>query len=289
MFLTNITKWILFLSLALPGLTIAAENPDELYRQGRYAEAEQAYAQYDMDHPKDIRYRYNRGCATYRNSDYEGAMAAFASVLRRAKDDRMRFKAAYNSGNTAFKQGDFESAVAHYKQAIIYNPENEDARHNLELALIALAKSKKDESEKPTSQHQKNEEGQSDKKEDGKAQPPAKKDADREQSQTQNQQQSADQREPERQAGSKPDKEGDPDEGQKAELQPTKNFSGEPESPQALPHDQQGDNTGDSANPAIDKKMAEALLDNIKEDRSRFLRFQIPREKRHGVQSGKDW
>ncbi len=38
-----------------------------------------------------------------------------------------------------------------------------------------------------------------------------------------------------------------------------------------------------------DKKKAEALLDNIKEDRSRFLRFQVPKDKEHGVESGKDW
>ena len=151
MFLTNITKWVLLLGLALPNLTYAAENPDELYRQGRYAEAEQTYAQYDMDHPKDIRYRYNRGCSSYSNSDYQAAMAAFASVLRRATDDNLKFKASYNLGNTAFKQGDFASAAAHYKQAIRYNPENEDAQHNLELALIELAKAKKDETEKPKS------------------------------------------------------------------------------------------------------------------------------------------
>ena len=39
----------------------------------------------------------------------------------------------------------------------------------------------------------------------------------------------------------------------------------------------------------MDKKKAEALLDNIKENRSKYLRFQVPREKRGGVPSGKDW
>jgi hypothetical protein len=39
----------------------------------------------------------------------------------------------------------------------------------------------------------------------------------------------------------------------------------------------------------LDKKKAEALLDNLQEDRSRFLQFQIPEDKRTGVTSGKDW
>jgi Ca-activated chloride channel family protein len=42
---------------------LGATTPDELYRQGKYEDAEKSYAQGDMDHPKDIRYRYDRGCA----------------------------------------------------------------------------------------------------------------------------------------------------------------------------------------------------------------------------------
>jgi hypothetical protein len=40
---------------------------------------------------------------------------------------------------------------------------------------------------------------------------------------------------------------------------------------------------------AIDRKKAEALLGNIKEDRTRFLRLQIPEEKRGEAFSGKTW
>jgi hypothetical protein len=39
----------------------------------------------------------------------------------------------------------------------------------------------------------------------------------------------------------------------------------------------------------IDRKKAEALLDNVQEDRSRFLQYQLSKEKRRGPQSGKDW
>jgi hypothetical protein len=39
----------------------------------------------------------------------------------------------------------------------------------------------------------------------------------------------------------------------------------------------------------IDKKKAEALLDNIKENRSRFLGLMMSGEERRGVPSGKDW
>ena len=89
------------LPLLLPNPGLAADPPDKLYRQGRYEEAEKAYAKADMDHPRDIRFRYNRGCAAFQNGQYKDADAAFSSVMRRAKDGNVRFRAAYNLGNSA--------------------------------------------------------------------------------------------------------------------------------------------------------------------------------------------
>ena len=49
------------------------------------------------------------------------------------------------------------------------------------------------------------------------------------------------------------------------------------------------DQPPDVSGAMLDRKKAEALLENIKEDRSRFLRFQVPEDKKNGVPSGKDW
>ena len=59
--------------LGAPVLAAGDENPDELYRLGRFAEAEKIYADSDMDNPKDLRYRYNRACSNYQGADYKGA------------------------------------------------------------------------------------------------------------------------------------------------------------------------------------------------------------------------
>ena len=109
---------ILFFGFLYPCLALAAENPGELYRQGRFEEAEKSYSRFDMDNPNDIRYRYNRGCAAYLNSDFKGAVAAFYSLLSRSDNEEIQFKAAYNLGNTAIKTDNFESAVEQYKEAI---------------------------------------------------------------------------------------------------------------------------------------------------------------------------
>ena len=249
-------------------VALAAEDPDELYRQGRFTEAEKAYTHLDMDHPKDIRFRYNRACAAYQGSDYKGATAAFSSVLRRAKDNETRFKTAYNLGNTAFKQGDFATAVAYYKQVITYNPENKDAGYNLELALIQQEKQKKNKAKDQKKQSQK-ESSQPQDKENKSKDSKEGKDSDK-QSQDKTSEQKASQ-------------------GQ--DQQDQKDRSGDLKPLQAMPEEGNagGDKNTGQAMSAIDRKKAESLLDNLKEDRSRFMHFQVPEDKRYGVQSGKDW
>jgi Ca-activated chloride channel family protein len=285
--------------LILSAMALAAEDPDELYRQGRFTEAEKAYTHLDMDHPKDIRFRYNRACAAYQNSDYKGATAAFSSVLRRTKDDEIQFKTAYNLGNTAFKQGDFATAVAYYKQAITYNPENEDAGYNLELALIQQEKQKKDKTEdqkkqsregssQPQDKESKSEDSKGEKDSDKQSQD---KTPEQKASQGQDQQDKKDRSESGKKGESKQEKSTKQDRDQRAEQESPKDLSGDLEPLQAMPEkgNTEGDKNTGQAMSAVDRKKAEALLDNLKEDRSRFMRFQVPEDKRHGVRSGKEW
>jgi len=280
---------------------MAAKNADGLYTQGRFAEAEEAYANSDMDHPKDIRYRYNRGCAAYQNSDYQGAMAAFSSVLRRAEDKKTRFKASYNLGNTTFKQGDFESAALHYRQAILYEPDSEDAKHNLELAVRELEKLKQKQGEnqktQPQGESQRTEDqgDQSETKQQGEdsdgpsKEKPSEEEQSRESAQGQDQADSKDQGESEQQAESGQAKGSEQDQSQQTREETPQDLSGELKSLLGIPEEPNGEETQPPSVSMIDKKKAEALLDNIKEDRSRFLRLQIPQEKKYGVPSGKDW
>jgi len=278
---------ILFLGFFYACLALAAENPDELYGQGRFEEAEKAYSRSDMDNPKDIRYRYNRGCAAYQNSDFKGAMAAFSSVLRRSDDEEIQFKADYNLGNAAFKEGNFESAVEQYKEALLSNPESEDAKYNLELALRELEKLKKKKSEKQKKEGQK-ETGQSKDTGDNSSSGDKGEDPEQKQAQGQDQKNSKDQKQSGKQEDDKKKSHERPDEGQKAEQDTSRDLSGDLRPLQAMA-EQDEDQTPDQPGAVLDRKKAEALLNNLKEDRSRFLRFQIPEDKRRGVKSGKDW
>ena len=251
---------LLFLS---PAQGQCEEDPDLLYEKGRFADAAKLYADRDMDNPRDIRYRYNRGCADYQASDFKGAMAAFSSVLKRTDDPETRLKALFNLGNAAFKQEDFASAKAYYQQALLLDPTKENARFNLELALRELEKQKKREEEKKQQKKQQQKEQKkedSQKEEKGEQEKPSDEPSSK----------GKPKKEEEREKSDQKKKEGDQKEPQQA---------GEPgaQKPEEIP-----------AVP-IQKKKAEALLDNIKEDRARFMKFQVPEAKGRGKSSGKDW
>jgi Ca-activated chloride channel family protein len=283
----EIIAGVLFFGLFYCCPALAAENPDELYGQGRFEEAEKAYSRSDMDNPKDIRYRYNRGCAAYQNSDFKGAMAAFSSVLRRSDNEEIQFKATYNLGNAAFKEGNFESAVEQYKEALLSNPENEDAKYNLELALRELEKLKKKKTEKQKKEGQKDS-GPSKDTGDNSRSGDKGEDSDQKQDGGQDQKNSKDQKQSGKQEEDKEKSHDGSDEGQKTEQDTSRDLSGKLKPLQAM-SEQGEDQTSDQPGTILDRKKAEALLDNLKEDRSRFLRFQIPEDKKHGVGSGKDW
>ena len=263
----------------------AAENPDELYRQGRFTEAEKAYARADMENPKDIRHRYNRGCAAYQNSDLQAASAAFSSVLRRAQNPQMKFKAAFNLGNIAFKQNDFESATKLFQQAVLIDPQNRDARHNLELALRKAQGAKKPAPDNQEDQNNRKKEpspqdGQNKQNQEGQNQ-----DSD---SSSDNQQAKKEKKQPqEKQENDKARSKGD-DPKEKPET--PRDLSGNLKPRQPMQAQQPSEAKQQPQTGAmLDRKKAEALLDNLKEDRSRFLQFQIPKDKRGAVGSGKDW
>jgi Ca-activated chloride channel family protein len=261
---------LLAASLAGAGRAQAAEDPDQLFRKGRFAEAEKAYADLDMDHPKDVRYRYNRGCAAYQKGDYEAAIAAFSSASVRAGDDPMRFRTAYNLGNAVFQKGDFAAAADLYRNALRFDPASADARHNLELALRKLEQQKKDQEKKDQEKKQ-----QQDKKQD----------------KTQDQQDSQEKKD----GGEKGDK-GDgkqdpssgknqPDKDQGSEKKP--DLSGDLKPLNELPEKAQQEAAENAAATSAEKRMAEALLNNVTEDRSHLR--QPGAAKRRSVRSGKDW
>jgi Ca-activated chloride channel family protein len=161
--------------------------------------------------------------------------------------------------------------------ALIHDSENKDARYNLELAL------RKKDKQKQAEQKQ---DGQ--KSETDKDRPPGydqQKDEGEQKSKV-NQKNEQDESKSEQNKGDKKNME---QQGEKeTEKRAPQDLSGELNPRQAMEGAKEGGQSPGEDRAGLDRKKAEALLDNIREDPSKILRFQIPREKR-SVGSGKNW
>lgn len=77
---------------------------------------------------------YNYASVLIEQNDWSKAEQALLQAIRR-EDETIVGKAYYNLGNLYFGVGEYESAIESYKQALLINPDANNARYNLELTL----------------------------------------------------------------------------------------------------------------------------------------------------------
>lgn len=114
-----------------------AEGNDEFAREAYEA----AWAQYQaaqIEEPELAEPYYNAANALYRQGKYDEALAEMQKALAYADQDVLAAQGFYNQGNTAYNLQDMAAAVEAYKQALLRNPDDLDAKVNLELALQQL-------------------------------------------------------------------------------------------------------------------------------------------------------
>ena len=116
----------------------------EPYLAGEYAVALELYRDAEDRAPESGAPYYNSANALYRTEEYEEALQDYDESLKHADDD-LRSLGFFNRGNTAYQQQDYSGAVEAYKEVLRMNPDDRDAKHNLELALLQMPPQDQDE------------------------------------------------------------------------------------------------------------------------------------------------
>lgn len=136
----------------------AIQKGNELFKQNQYQQAEAAYtAVLDNDATNAIA-KYNRAIALQKQGRSDEAVKAFDDLAFKAEDREMKAKAYYNKGAILSGQKKLEESIEEYKNALRHDPNDKNARENLQKALLELKKKnppKKDDKKKQQKQQQK--------------------------------------------------------------------------------------------------------------------------------------
>jgi tetratricopeptide (TPR) repeat protein len=123
--------------LFLTGCSIPSDlqliGGNDRYEGEEFGEALKKYEKADQ---QDARTRFNTGAALYKMGDFESAKETYQVLADPgAVPQGMAPKAYYNMGNALFRKDLLPEAAEAYKRCLLLDPQDEDCRHNLVLAL----------------------------------------------------------------------------------------------------------------------------------------------------------
>lgn len=107
----------------------------EYYTNGEYDKATENYRQAGIIKPDKALPNFGKGAALFRSNDFEGANKEYSEAIDKG-DNEIRADAQYNIGNALYNMEKYEDAVKSYINALKINPDDEDYKHNLEMALL---------------------------------------------------------------------------------------------------------------------------------------------------------
>ncbi len=131
-----------------------------LYKEQKFGQALSTYQKALEKDPYSQEALFNIGAAHYRLKEYKEAQHAWENASQ--KEGERSQDALYNMGNAFYRAQDLDSAIAAYRKAILQNPQDKEAIHNLQIVLEQKEKNQQDSSsqnDKGDSQQNKNNSG----------------------------------------------------------------------------------------------------------------------------------
>lgn len=147
-------RFFLIISIVSAVLTHAQTASENIIRGNQYymqsqfdvAEAEYRKAlQYDGDNEKA---KYNLANALQKQGKFDEAAKLLEDLGSTTKDNSMKSAAYYNQGVAYSKMKKLDESIESYKKALRLNPKDQEARENLEKALLQKKKDNQSSSQK---------------------------------------------------------------------------------------------------------------------------------------------
>jgi Ca-activated chloride channel family protein len=156
-------------TLAMAAILLLLANPSfgatpglDAYRQDKFSDAYEEFQNTLKEHPQTgaaDKIEFDAGAAAYKMKDFGKALNSFSQALL-SPDAGLQGKSHYNLGNTLYQRGelqkkdeeklkDWTNALQHYEQTLKLEPENKEAKDNLDFVQRKIEELKKKRDQQP--------------------------------------------------------------------------------------------------------------------------------------------
>ncbi|MEE4258122.1 MAG: tetratricopeptide repeat protein [Bacteroidales bacterium] len=111
---------------------------NNLYEDGNFQEAEIEYRKALSEKPDYHKGKFNLGDAMYSQENFEESGKIYSELGEISKTAEIKSGSWYNLGNSLMQQQKYKESIEAYKKALRVNPDDQDAKYNLEYARQML-------------------------------------------------------------------------------------------------------------------------------------------------------
>jgi len=136
----------------------AIQKGNGYYKQQQFEKAAVEYNKAVAANPASTKAKFNLANSLQKQGKQEEALKEFSSLIEKTTEKDLKSKSYYNKGVVLTGQKKLEESIEAYKNALRQNPDDKEARENLQKALLELKKKnptkKKEETESPKKKQQ---------------------------------------------------------------------------------------------------------------------------------------
>lgn len=158
LFIGSLNLWLLSDATAQPERKRVLEG-NKLYSEEKFDEAFLKYRDAAIENPELPAIHYNMANSLYKKKNYDESINAYEKAL--TTDEIMaQANTYYNLGNVMYRQNKLMEAIQYYQKALKLNPDDQDAKYNLEYVRRKIKNEADKQQQNPNQQQQQQEQQQ---------------------------------------------------------------------------------------------------------------------------------
>ena len=159
----------------------AIRKGNRLYKEQKIDESQKQYQKALQESPNNTAANYNMGNTQFRKKNFPEAAKSYDMASSQTDDINIKEQSLYNKGVSYIQQQKLAESISAWKEALKLNPTDEQARENLQKALMEQKKQQEQQKDNKKQNDQKKEnkeqqkQDQNQKKEENQQQPQPQK------------------------------------------------------------------------------------------------------------------